>query len=305
MTKKIRLYAGKSLVYSLYCIFLASKRFVFTRASISKTFPFCFCILVLYPAASTSQSFCGIHNLAFSSGEDLNFKVVYNWGPLWLASAEASFKVRSGKYDGKKCYIFNGSGRTYERYDWFFTVRDDFESYVDSTSFRPLTFRANIHEGSKKDRHLYIFDAARRKAYTIINYGNKPVKVDTLQVSACSIDVLSAIYFARNVDYSKCKVNDTIGISLLLDGKLFPLYVRYLGREIFTSQELGTFRCIKFRPLLVEGSIFKKGEHMNVWVTDDQNKLPIYIETSIVVGSIKVSLVNFKGLRHPMAAKIN
>ena len=104
--------------------------------------------------------------------------------------------------------------------------------------------------------------------------------------------------------YSHCKKNDTVSISLLVDGKIYPTYVRYLGKETFVSKELGTYRCIKFSPLLIEGTIFKKGEGMIVWVSDDKNKLPIYIETPITVGSIKVKLMSYKGLRNEDEAKI-
>lgn len=223
---------------------------------------------------------------------------------IWLESAEATFKVESGTLNNRKCYVFSGTGQTYPKHDWFFKVRDVFETYVDSESFRPLRFKADILEGSKKDKHTYFFNNSKQQVYTVITHGQHPVKVDTLNVSPCSIDVLTAIYYARNIDYSRCKVNDTIGVSIILDGKLFPLYVRYLGREDYTSPEFGKYHCIKFRPLLVEGSIFRKGEHMNVWVTDDKNKIPLYIETAIIVGSVKVSLARYKGLRYPEDAKI-
>ena len=100
------------------------------------------------------------------------------------------------------------------------------------------------------------------------------------------------------------EVAATLLHDILLDGKIFPLYVRYLGKEQYTSTTLGKFNCIKFRPLLVEGSIFRKGEHMTVWVTDDENKLPLYIETEIIVGTVKVSLHAYKGLRHPEKARL-
>ncbi len=223
---------------------------------------------------------------------------------IWLESAHASFKVSSAKLNGKNCYLFNGSGSTYTKYDWFYKVRDVFETYVDSESFRPLKFRADILEGSKNDKHTYIFNTPQKKAYTIINHGRKPVHVDTLKINACTIDVLTAIYYARNIDYSNCKTNDTVGISLLLDGKVYAIYVRYLGKEVFTSKELGKYNCIKFSPLLVEGSIFKKGEGMTVWVSNDKNKIPIYIETPITVGTVKVKLMNYKGLKNREEAKI-
>ena len=261
--------------------------------------------VLVFSLNASAQTNCGIKNAAFSSGEVLNYKVVYNWGFIWLESAEASFKVNSGTYNKKGAYIFTGSGSTYPKHDWFFKVRDLFETHVDSASFRPLKFRADIHEGSKRDKHTYLFDHPAKQVYTIINRGTQKVDLDTVPIAPCSIDVLTAIYFARNLDYSKCKPNDTIGISVLMDGKLYPLYVRYLGKEKFTSPTLGAYNCIKFRPLLVEGSIFKKGEHMTVWVTDDDNKMPLYIETSIIVGSIKVSLSSYKGLRHKETSKIS
>jgi hypothetical protein len=260
--------------------------------------------LSLFLHCFSVRSQCAFPVHAFKSGEVLNFNVSYNWGLIWLESATATFKVESAVQGGKKAYRFTGTGSTYPKHDWFFKVRDTFEATVDSASFRPLKFTALINEGGKHDRHTYLFDSPKQKAYTIITRGTKKTEIDTLDFKPCSIDVLTAIYYARNIDYSTCRINDTIGISVLLDGKVFPLYVRYLGKENYTSELYGTYRCIKFRPLLVEGSIFKKGEHMTVWVTDDRNKIPLYIETDIIVGSIKVSLRRMSGIKYPLEAKI-
>jgi len=261
-------------------------------------------MMLLNGSGIRAQTSCGLKPTAFKSGEELNYKVIYNWGLIWLESAQASFKVKTTEYNGKTCYLLNGTGNTFPKYDWFFKVRDVFETYLDSESFRPLKFQADIHEGGKKDKHIYLFNNSLKKAYTIINYGSKPARVDTIKTGSCTIDVLTAIYCARSIDYSNCKINDTVGISLLLDGKIYPTYVRYLGRETFSSEEIGTYRCIKFSPLLIEGTIFKKGEGMVVWVSDDKNKLPIYIETPITVGSIKVKLMSYKGLRNSEEAKL-
>jgi hypothetical protein len=100
-------------------------------------------------------------------------------------------------------------------------------------------------------------------------------------------------------------VNDTVSNTLVLDGKLFGVYVRYLGKTVYHSKELGSYNCIKFSPLLVEGSIFKAGEGMTVWASDDENKLPVYIETPIIVGTVKVMLQSYNGLKYPERAKIS
>ncbi len=263
---------------------------------------FCFFLFLVSFHAVESQN-CVNHNNAFGYGEELNYRVVYNWGLVWVESAHTTFKAERSFYQGRRTYLLSGKGGTFPKYDWFFKVRDVFETQLDSLSFRPLKFSAQIQEGSKDDQHTYLFNDANKRAFTIINRGKKPVELDTLKTTPCTIDVLTAIYYARNMDFSKCKVNDTLNVTLLLDGKIYSTYVRYLGKEKYTSKELGTFNCIKFSPRLVEGSIFRKGDGMTVWVTDDENKLPIYVETPIIVGTIKVRLVSFKGLRHPQISK--
>jgi hypothetical protein len=257
-------------------------------------------LLSFLPLSHLSQIRCGIGEPAFRSLEELHYKVVYNWGPVWLESGHASFSVNSMLYNGRQCYHLRGMGSTYPKYDWFYKVNDLFESYVDSATFRPVKFMARINEGGKHDQHTYLFSFPKKKAYTIISRGKKQAVVDTVPVHDCTIDVLSAIYYARSLDFSASMPNDTIGMSLLIDGTVFPIYVRYIGKDSIRLAELGSFRCVKFKPLLVEGSIFKKGEDMTVWVSDDANHLPLYIETPIVVGMVKVRLVKYKGLKFPL-----
>ena len=127
---------------------------------------------------------------------------------------------------------------------------------------------------------------------------NKPAKLDSINITSCTNDIGTAIYYTRCLDFSKSKKNDTIPITFVLDGKVYYSYIRYLGKEIINSELLGNVRCIKFSPKLVEGTIFKGGEGMVVWVTDDENKIPIYVETPIIVGVIKVKLSGYYGLRN-------
>ncbi len=247
---------------------------------------------------------CNINQLAFKPNELLEYKVVYNWGLVWVESGYSSFSVNTINHNGKGAFHFKGQGATFSKYDWFYKVNDLFEAIVDSTTFRPIKFTATVNEGNKHDKHTYLFDNFRGRAFTVITRGSKKPAVDTVKTAACTIDVLSAIYYARSFDYTKCRVNDTIGMSLLIDGKVYPIYVRYLGKEKMEVEDLGKFNCVKFSPLLVEGSIFKKGEGMTVWVSDDENKLPVYIETPIIVGTVKVSLSSYRGLKFPLSALI-
>ncbi|MBC7829258.1 MAG: DUF3108 domain-containing protein, partial [Chitinophagaceae bacterium] len=89
-----------------------------------------------------------------------------------------------------------------------------------------------------------------------------------------------------------------------LDKEIFNMYIRYVGKETVKTK-YGKFRAIKFKPLLVKGTIFEGGEKMTVWVSDDPNHVPVRIESPISVGSVKVDMIGFNGRRHPLSSLIS
>jgi hypothetical protein len=114
---------------------------------------------------------------------------------------------------------------------------------------------------------------------------------------------VSSIYYLRNIDFNKYKVDERIPFNLFLDNQVYNVYVKYLGKEMVKTQ-YGTFNAIKFKPLLLKGTIFEGGEKMTIWVTDDLNHIPVRIESAIVVGSVKADMMSFKNLRYPLSALV-
>jgi hypothetical protein len=90
---------------------------------------------------------------------------------------------------------------------------------------------------------------------------------------------------------------------MFLDDEIYHLYLRYEGKETVKTK-YGKFRAIKFKPLLIKGSIFEGGEKMNVWVSDDPNHLLLRAESPISVGSVKVDMMSYKNLRYPLTSLI-
>jgi hypothetical protein len=260
---------------------------------------FCF-----YAVAGLGQTTCKTEEKSFKAGEDLHFKIYYSWGAIWMAAGEANFKVEQAEMNTKSVYHFIGLGSTYPKYDWFFKVRDKYESYADTSTLKPLRFKREANEGGSFTYDDYVFNNRKNKVYTVERRNKKPIKVDSVNITSCTNDVMTAIYYARSLDFSKYKANDTIPITFVLDGEVFPSYIRYLGKEVITSELLGKVRCIKFKPKLVEGTIFKGGEGMTVWVTDDENKIPVYVETPIIVGTVKVKLFSYSNLKYKLNCQI-
>lgn len=252
-------------------------------------------LLISLAGWSQTNGFCGLTNTAFKSGEKLIYKVYYNVSFAYIGAGEVSFTASLENLQGRKTYHIVGNGRTYSSYDWIFKVRDKYESFIDTATMLPLRFVREVNEGDYHKHNVVNFDENNHKA--VSNNGS-------FDIPACTQDVLSAIYYARNINFDNYSVGQKIPFTMFLDDEVYHIYIRYLGKEKVTTR-YGTFHAIKFSPLLIKGTIFKGGEEMTVWVSDDANKIPLRINSPITVGSIKVDLIGYDNLRSPFSALIS
>ena len=248
-----------------------------------------------YFKLSAGDDFCGIRNTAFSPNEILVYNVFYSVIGIYVNAGTATFTMHLEKLNNKPVYHVIGEGTSNSSYDWIFKVRDRYESYFDTAHLQPLKFIRNVDEGGYKKIENVTFNQQTNTATTL--------KGD-FKVPNCIQDVLSSIYYARNIDFSKYKVDDKIPFTMFLDNEVYNLYIRYLGKETVKTR-YGKFHAIKFKPLLVKGTIFEGGEKMNVWVSDDPNHIPLRIESPIAVGSIKVDMMQYRNLRYPLSSTIS
>ncbi len=253
--------------------------------------------LLLVSAAAplrAGEDFCDIRNTAFSPGEALNFRVFYTLAGVYVGAGEANFTTTFETLNNVPVYHIVGDGRTYSFYDNFFKVRDRYETYVDTLNLQPYKFIRNIYEGGYKKYENVTFNKVANTAVT--NDG-------VFKIPSCVQDVISSIYYARNIEFEKYKQDDKIPFTLFLDKELYAMYIRYMGKETVKTK-YGKFRSIKIKPLLLKGTIFEGGEKMTIWISDDKNHIPLRIESPISVGSIKVDMMGYKNLRYPLTSLI-
>jgi hypothetical protein len=240
-----------------------------------------------------ASEFCGnIRNTAFSPGEQLTYRVSYVLAGVSLNGGEATFNTSLEKYQGKNVYHVVAEGKT--THDLFYKVRDKYETYIDTATLQPYKFIRDVNEGGYKTFENVSFYKSTNTAIT--NSG-------TYAVPSCVQDVISAIFYARNIDFDKYKANDTIPFEMFLDRRVNHMHIRYLGKTIIRTK-YGKFRAIKFRPLLVKGNMFEGGEKMTVWVTDDPNHIAVRIESPVSVGRVDVDMIGNHNLRYPLSSQI-
>jgi hypothetical protein len=257
----------------------------------------------LFSVSALSAQQYGESHTVFKAGEKVSFKIYYHWHFVWMESGDVTFQVSAKDYYGVPSYYFQGFGKTYPKYDWFYKVRDTFQAYLDTLHFAPLRFIRASHEGGTNVSNDNVFDNSKHKVYCLAEDEKGKYHEDTITGSPGLYDVLCGIYYTRCLNFDGMKKNDTVPLKLYLDGKIYHVHLRYLGKEEVTTA-FGKYRCIKFGVNLISGTIFKEGDEMTVWATDDKNRLPIYIEAPIIIGSVRAELQSFSGLRNAMDAKV-
>jgi hypothetical protein len=244
---------------------------------------------------------CAQKNTAFNVGEQVTYKAGYKWGLINVNAGEAVFTIDTSEFEGKKSFHFISEGRTYKGYDPFFKVRDRFETYSAIDDLRPYRYIRNTSEGGYRVFNDNVFDYDNGLTYVVREHVKKINRLDTMPIKDCTYDALSMIYNAGSIDFEKYEPGAQIPISIFLDEEVYNLEIRYLRKEVIKHKGQ-KYRCVLISPSLVSGTIFKEGNEMRVWITDDDNRIPLLVESPLVVGKLRATVKDWENLRHPISS---
>jgi hypothetical protein len=250
------------------------------------------------------QAQCFKENHAFKEGEYISYEVSYNLGPIWVDAGLVTFSINPEIYCGKPSWHLKSSGRTYKSYDFFYKVVDYYDAWIDPDNFKPFEFRRSVEEGGYHLLNTLRYDPVKETVYSCTKTNNNPVRFDTIKPVSCVYNPLSAVYFARTLNIAGLKPDERVPVTVLIDDSIYPIYIRYLGKEVVENRDGKKYKCVKFAAKMVKGTIFRGDEDVVVWVTDDDNRIPVFIEAKIIVGTVKAYLKDMHGLMNPMTSLI-
>jgi len=243
----------------------------------------------------------------FQHGETARYSIYFNWGFIWVHAGNVDFSVQSKKLDGKEVYSLKVVGYTIKSFEKMYKIRDTFEVFVDTVHLFPRQYREVKHEGSSyyaKTNYLY----HRKKDSTLVHMDftrKKRQWKDTIQIGHNVFDLVTTCYRVRNLDIDKLTKNQTVPFPMLFDDKVYDLGLTYVGKETIKLRTGGKYNALKFTPKLITGDLFKKDEDMTIYVSDDENRVPLLIEAKIKVGSIKAILLEVANTKTPMTSFIS
>lgn len=226
---------------------------------------------------------------AFKAGETLSYSVRY--GMFNAAYAKIQVSEADVNFQGNDVYHLHATGGTAGVLDALYAVRDNYDSYIDKNTFLPYFYQENI----KENKYTRTDKATFFQSQKIVKSNDGVVKSTSNQ----TFDLVSAFYFARNLDLTNLQPNQKFTFSYFLEGKVSQLDIIYIGKEVIKTK-LGKVRCLKFSPGVAAGRIFKKDSKMYLWVTDDQNRIPVAANVEILVGAIRLEIKSAEGLKYPI-----
>jgi hypothetical protein len=247
-----------------------------------------------FSQTDTSFTFRTIQNNAFTLGEKLVFDIDYGFITAGVATMEIpSIEMMKEQ----QCYKIVVRVHSAKGFDWIYTVRDSYFTYVDIQGIFPWQFEQHIREGGYRRDFIAEFDQQNHFATTRVS-GD----IEYIKIPEYVHDIVSAFYFCRTIDFLTMKPNDEIHLQNFYKDSTYALDVKYFGKEDI-GVGAGEFRTLKIQPIIREGGLFKNSGNMTIWLSDDDNKIPVKMSSKIIIGSIVAELQQYGGIKNAMKAK--
>ncbi len=244
-------------------------------------------------AESSSFVYRTIPNNAYQVGERLKYSIKY--GVVKAVNTEIAV-VKDTVVRGRECYKIEYTARTVPMFDNFYRVDDRYETFIDKQGQFPHSFKQQIREGKyERDEWMEFFHD--------IGIAKSLIHNKEFPMEPYSQDILSAYFYARTMDLRSMKDGSIIELNNVSDKEVIPLKIKIRNRDLLET-ELGVFRTIVVEPIVQGVGLFKSDGQILIWMTDDENKIPIRIKIKVVVGSLSADIESMEGLRNPLKSKM-
>jgi hypothetical protein len=161
----------------------------------------------------------------------------------------------------------------------FYKVEDYAESRLENGI--PSFFKIKQREGRKRSNKETFFDMDNKK---LIHINHIKGTKDEHSINTKNLwDVMSGFYYLRTQDLN---VGETVYINIFDSNKFYQAEVQVLKKErvrLFNDSEIDS---IVVKPVLKSEGLFQNKGDISIWLTDDENKIPVRVETEVPIGKV-------------------
>ncbi len=242
-----------------------------------------------------------IVNNAFDAGEKLTYDLYYKYGIINMKGGTATLNTETTTYNGTDAYKLTLQASTGGLIGSIYSIEDTLTSYMDK-KLVPLLFVKGAVEMKDytSERQIYKYQNGKTSIRTIRHRNGELSFDENIITDRCTYDMMSILAFARTLNYSKMQRGDNTQVQFITGRRLVNMYIRYLGKSTMKVNNGKTYDAIELSLMILDKAFVDKEEAMRVWITDDENKLPLQINSKLKIGEMRVVLKDFSGNKHPL-----
>jgi hypothetical protein len=169
-----------------------------------------------------------------------------------------------------------------------FRVSDDYTSILGQNFCTQNTFMA-AHEGSRSRETRIVFDQPARKVrYTERDLVKNATTTHEEDIPPCTHDVLGGLMLLRTL---RLEPGKSIQVPVSDGKKVAQVRIESQRREEI-STPMGMKKTIRYEIFVFDNILYKRAGHLHVWLTDDNQRLPVQLEAHMqfTIGTITFKL---------------
>ena len=249
-------------------------------------------LVAAVPALGPGDAVRSIPQNSFGKGETIKYTVHYGLINGGEATVETGGSLE--RFNGRPCYRASVSGKTTGSFDFFLRIRDQWKALIDTTSILPLRAQREIAEKNYRKRETVDFDQLHDMA-EVTDHTHENART-TVKVANNTLELVSGFYYLRTINFDRMRVGEVIKMPGYFDGDNFMLEVTYKGREIVETKA-GDIHAFKLVPKMPDNKLFRGENAISVYLSDDRNKIPVLFQAEMFVGTVKIDMVRYQGLK--------
>lgn len=204
----------------------------------------------------------------------------------FIKGGKATLVAERDKLNKKLTIHYKMRGRTTGLVDKIYEVNDLYESWVDPETFLPVKSIRNVKEQKYRFYDEVTYDHENDSIFSQKSGRKKvPDKVN---------DLVSVFFYIRQNSYfDDLLAGKKVQIPVYHGDDLFLMELKFVGTKTINTN-IGRKECYVVSPVVPKGKLFKDSDDLKIYITKDQNRLPIYAEFEMILGSLKCELESYR-----------
>ncbi|MCQ2199053.1 MAG: DUF3108 domain-containing protein [Paludibacteraceae bacterium] len=241
----------------------------------------------------------------FQVGEKATYNIYFNLGFIWVHAGDVKFECSSAMKNGKDCYKLSVTGYTLGMFEKYYVIRDTFVSYIDKKTLDPVAYEDHKHEDKYISSTSYVYTPNGDSV--LVNY-HRDKKNNSwgkqYNIAKDVYDLISCCYTTRNINTDALVRKQQVPLNMMYEDGVHQLGLSFQGKKNLKVKNGTKYKTMYFTPSVISGGLFKHEEDLGVYVADDANHIPVYVEAKLKMGSAVASLEKIEGAKYPITSII-